>query len=95
MQLVQAHLADSVSTTQADGPTNSLLKSLCADRAQQELRPLWCLHWHGCMLMGQVCVNISKLLHRGKIYNNNNIYVYIYMEDSTGIKIFSSELNRS
>lgn len=60
MQLVQAHLADRVSTAQADGPADSLLKCLCADRAQQELGPLWCLDWHGYMLMGHVCINVCK-----------------------------------
>lgn len=47
MQLVQAHFADGVPAAQADGPADSLLERLRADRAQQELCPLWRLHWHG------------------------------------------------
>lgn len=61
MQLVQAHLADSMSTAQADGPANSLFKRLRADWAQQELRPLWGLHWHVYMSMGRVCVSVCKI----------------------------------
>lgn len=81
VQLVQAHFADGVSTAQADGPANSLLERLRADRAQQELCPLWRLHWHGLYGDGTrvcVCVNVSS-------DKTNNIY--LYMEDSTGIKI--------
>lgn len=81
MQLVQAHFADGVSAAQADGPTDSLLKRLRADRAQQELCPLWCLHWHDLYGDGtRVCVNVSFDTDK-----TNNIY--LYMEDSTGIKI--------
>lgn len=58
MQLVQAHLADSVSTAQTDGPADSFFKRLRADWAQQELGPLGCLHWHGCVRMGHVYVKL-------------------------------------
>lgn len=64
MQLVQAHFADGVSAAQADGSADSLLERLRADRAQQELCPLWRLHWHGLYGGGTrvyacVCLNLS------------------------------------
>lgn len=62
-----------MSTAQANGATNSLFKCLCADWAQQELCPLWCLHWHGYTLLGQVCVNVSFNTDK-----TNNIYLYIW-----------------
>lgn len=56
MQLVEAHLADGVTAAQTDGPADALFKRLRADGAQQELGPLGRLHWHGCVLTGQVYV---------------------------------------
>lgn len=46
MQLVQAHLADSVAAAKADGPPHCLLERLRADGTQQELGPLWRLDRH-------------------------------------------------
>lgn len=83
MQLVQAHFADGVSAAQADGPPDSLLERLRADRAQQELRPLWRLHWHDLYGDGtRVCVCVNVRFDTDKTNN-----IYLYMEDSTGIKI--------
>lgn len=46
VQLVQAHLADSVATAEAYGPPHRLLERLRADGTQQELGPLRRLDGH-------------------------------------------------
>lgn len=46
MEFIQAHLADSMATTQTDGLSNCFIKSLSANWAGEEIRPLWSLYRH-------------------------------------------------
>lgn len=46
MELIQAHLADSVATAQADGLSDRLVEGLSANWAGEEIRPLRSLHRH-------------------------------------------------
>lgn len=46
VEFIQAHLADSMATTQADGLSNCFVKSLSANWAGKKIRPLWSLYRH-------------------------------------------------
>lgn len=46
VQFIEAHLADGVAAAQTDGLPDRFVESLSADRAGEEIRPLWSLHRH-------------------------------------------------